>query len=326
MIPSYISKWLMIIEQMNNDNTYKLAWGRAILECINLVKYSNENDQVFICFDDISELMLKYYWNQLFFFNLAQSPHKQKTPVICQITLNLIDRYKIFSKSSYPVWHNIGIETINKNDKELYKSTIKSISKILHYDVCYRFKNVNGSSLDIYEYQKKNGSLISLKYQDTVLLKEYSVVLSKLLNYKWTQLLEKYNYCPKIASKVKGISDSTLKRNSLARYRNLLLQEFTDNKIIDFYTEEELSLSQLSIDHVIPWSFMYSDDIWNLVITSKSNNSSKSNSVPSEEHIEKLKERNNRIINIINDIKIKNDMKLAIENSYVDRFYYDCRM
>lgn len=35
MIPSYISKWLIIIEQMNNDNTYKLAWGRAILECIN---------------------------------------------------------------------------------------------------------------------------------------------------------------------------------------------------------------------------------------------------------------------------------------------------
>ena len=30
----YIRQWLMIIENMNNDNTYKLAWGRAILECI----------------------------------------------------------------------------------------------------------------------------------------------------------------------------------------------------------------------------------------------------------------------------------------------------
>ena len=26
---SYIKQWLEIIENMNNDNTYKLAWGRA---------------------------------------------------------------------------------------------------------------------------------------------------------------------------------------------------------------------------------------------------------------------------------------------------------
>ena len=28
----YIQDWLDVIEYMNNDNTYKLAWGRAILE------------------------------------------------------------------------------------------------------------------------------------------------------------------------------------------------------------------------------------------------------------------------------------------------------
>lgn len=30
----YIKMWLDIIENMNNDNTYKLAWGRALLELI----------------------------------------------------------------------------------------------------------------------------------------------------------------------------------------------------------------------------------------------------------------------------------------------------
>lgn len=28
----YLNKWFIVIEQMNNDNTYKLAWGRAIIE------------------------------------------------------------------------------------------------------------------------------------------------------------------------------------------------------------------------------------------------------------------------------------------------------
>lgn len=36
------------------------------------------------------------------------------------------------------------------------------------------------------------------------------------------------------------------------------------NKPIDFYTGNELDMDDISVDHVIPWSFMYSDDIWNL--------------------------------------------------------------
>jgi hypothetical protein len=28
----YIEMWLKVIDGMNNDNTYKLAWGRAIVE------------------------------------------------------------------------------------------------------------------------------------------------------------------------------------------------------------------------------------------------------------------------------------------------------
>ena len=99
-----------------------------------------------------------------------------------------------------------------------------------------------------------------------------------MLNYKWTQLLEKFNYSPKIASKVNGISETKLRRNSLKKYKDTLLLEYS-GKAIDFYTGEELNDDDISIDHVIPWSFMYSDDIWNLVIISRSRNSSKSNSI-----------------------------------------------
>ena len=60
-----------------------------------------------------------------------------------------------------------------------------------------------------------------------------------------------------------------------------------------------MALDDISVDHVIPWSFMYSDDIWNLVLTTKSNNSKKSNIVPSEDVIERLKERNKKRVNFI---------------------------
>lgn len=70
----YIKLWLEIIENMNNDNTYKLAWGRALLELI--LEIEHVKDDNIISFNDIAKKMLKYYWNQIYFFNLKQSPAK----------------------------------------------------------------------------------------------------------------------------------------------------------------------------------------------------------------------------------------------------------
>lgn len=149
--------------------------------------------------------------------------------------------------------------------------------------------------------------------------------ICKLLNYKWAQLLEGFNFSPKIASKVNGISNAKLSRHNLTEYKKELLKQFKDGKIIDFYTGQEIEEKDISVDHVIPWSFMYSDDIWNLVITSKSNNSSKSNSIPSDEVIKRLKERNLEIKDFL-DSKYKEEMELSIKNDYVDKFYYECRL
>ena len=68
MISQNIQNWLDVIEKMNNDNTYKLAWGRSILEYLGNVDVF---DDVEISFDELSKLIIKYYWNQLYFFNLT---------------------------------------------------------------------------------------------------------------------------------------------------------------------------------------------------------------------------------------------------------------
>ena len=178
--------------------------------------------------------------------------------------------------------------------------------------------------MDIYEYNKGVDSII-INMDNVIALKEYSMIISKLLNYKWSQLLEKFNYQPKISLKVNGISEAKLRRNSLTKYKEELLKEFEGKEIIDFYTGNPISYNDISIDHVIPWSFMYSDDIWNLVITSKSINSSKSNSIPSKEIIEKLKIRNNNLDSLLSGT-YKLSMDEAIRNNYVDKFYYESRL
>ncbi len=321
MIPKYVSDWITIIEQMQNDNTYKLAWGRAIIECNANGKVVELNDNVLITLEDISECMLKYYWNQMFFFNLKQSPYVNKIPRICVYTSELIDYYKAKVNDNIPVWFNIAQSKIAL-DKE-YTITIKYIKKVLPENVAWRFMNIQGKTIPLYELDIANG-VILLKKEDSIYLKEYSGILTKLLNYKWAQLLEKFNYAPRIVEKVNGISELKIKRNSLRKFKEELLKQYTISPL-DFYTENELANNNISIDHVIPWSFMYSDDIWNLVITSKSNNSIKSNSIPSEYSIDKLKSRNIKLVDIV-DSPFKEDLIIANENDYVDKFYNDLKV
>jgi hypothetical protein len=237
----------------------------------------------------------------------------------------MIDKYKEITNSVIPVWFDKAKE-IFSDYLDFYNNIVKKIVNILPNDVSWRFKIINKDVVPLYRYDnKKRDDKVIFELGAAKDLKEYSIILSKLLNYKWAQLLEKFNYAPKIASKVNGISEEkVIRRNSLSKYKNELLKQFNNNPV-DFYTGEPLSANDISVDHVIPWSFMYSDDIWNLVLTSKSNNSSKSNSIPSNDVIERLKKRNEELLNIV-DEHYKNDLEEAIKMNYVDKFYYECRL
>jgi hypothetical protein len=316
----YIQDWLNVIEYMNNDNTYKLAWGRAILENVYTLNHIEENNV--ITFDAIAHKMVKYYWNQTFFFNLRQGSNIKKKPVIVQQVDLLIDKYKELTGSSIPIWFDKAEEELTKK-QDFYKSVLKKCARKLKDDVSWRFMNVNKEKKDLYVLNK-DYLYISINKEQVLLLKEYGFVLSQLLNYKWAQLLEKFNNAPRITSKVKGISDNQIRRNNLTKYKNILLENM--NKPIDFYTGDELDMDDISVDHVIPWSFMYSDDIWNLVLTSKSHNSSKSNHIPSKEVIEQLNKRNKALIETINNSKYKEELNIAIMNNYVDKFYLSMKL
>ena len=96
-----------------------------------------------------------------------------------------------------------------------------------------------------------------------------------------------------------------------------------------FICGKETQNTELSIDHVIPWSYMYSDDIWNLVYVCQHCNSIKSNVIPTKEQIDKLKERNNKLLSILENKGISNkevdELKLSIEKDYVNKFWTGCK-
>jgi hypothetical protein len=317
----YLQDWVSVLQGMSNDNTYKLAWGRAIIESI-LLSETDENSELYsLDFSLIAEKILKYYWNQIFFFGLRQSPSAQNPPVIYSITINLISFYKQETNSSLPIWYNQAMTFFHQNER-VYSQAIRKIVSRLRVDVCWRFLLANGQQYKLYELDERKMRIV-FTMNAFKELKDYGVLLTQLINYKWAQLLEQFNRIPKIVSKIKGSQDNQIRRKNLSKFRDILLQEYSNGRIVDFYTDEIIEMIDVSIDHVIPWSFMYSDDVWNLVITSKSKNSQKSNNVPKKVFIEKLLARNDKLLNIIDDLKIKNELLIAKEQNYVSKYYYD---
>ena len=85
----------------------------------------------------------------------------------------------------------------------------------------------------------------------------------------------------------------------------------------------------LSIDHVLPWSYLFSDDLWNLVYVNRSVNSAKGNKIPTKSEIASLKARNLRLLQSLSDAGKKDkqteELKLAIENDLVSKFWIGCK-
>lgn len=318
----YIRDWLNILAGMANTNTYKLAFGLGILECASSDKYEEDLfGLAHISLLDIADCMIRYYWNQCFFFKLRQQPG-DKVPVVYQTVEALINRYIELSGSSLPVWSDRGLLFVESGDPLFYQKQREKAASVLPIDVAWRLKNVNGTTKEIYLFDKRRDDSLHFKKEHISLLKEYSSVLSRLLSFKWSQLLEKWNESPRLLSKVVGASEAKIRRHSLSEFKDVLSLPFVNGPILDFYTNNPLNPKEISVDHVIPWSYLYSDDLWNLVLTSKSENSRKGNATPTRNWIDSLKRRNEILLPFVKGTKFEESLLEAEASQLVDRYYF----
>jgi len=310
---NYIAKFLNIIRNCSVDNTYKMAWAKALVE-ISCENRKNEKIEL----KDIANKIFKYYWNQTIYFDLIQGSNISKPPEFVTEVKKHIEKYYTLKKTRQPI-HFERIESeINLDFKKLVR--------ILKQDVSWRFLKLKNEIIPLYIYEKGSDYLV-LENQNIV--EDYSDILFEAINFRWTQILENFNSSPRIAKKVRVLDLKDIKRNNLSKYRSFLDVENSTHNC--FICGEEIIAETPSIDHVIPWSFLFSDDLWNLVYTHKTCNSQKSNIIPSENDIERLEQRNVKLYNLLNSKKDfitkkpTKELKIAIEKDYVKKFWISCK-
>ena len=301
----YLKQVLDLINSGFMNNTYKMSWIRAIVESCERTSKRK------IHFDELSKLIFKYYWNQCIFFNLNQSHNRKKKPEIIQIVDESIRDFQL--SNGYKK------ETFLRVEEDI-NIPVSKISSVLKKDVCERFLKIGKQTYRIYDYDLYKREIEIL---DPEVLKTYSEVLYNSINYRWTQELETMDGSPRISRKIKGVDkDQIPKRVPLHKFRKYIDIENPNKRC--FLTGKKITGTP-SIDHVIPWSYMYSDDLWNLVYVSPEENSSKGNRLPNRDLIEKLKTRNMNLLGLLKNTgennKLIDELELSIDNNLVEKFW-----
>lgn len=317
----YILKFISVIESIEQDNTYKVAFARAILECIELEEYEQQGDDIVIYQYNLVQKIMKYYWNLIAFFDLSQGPSSILEARIQEIKEEFYQNTTI----TYPVWYD-KVETFLKRNPIRFERQVKKFITIFNKGVASKFKATRYDKLELYDLDTKF-KLIRFTKEQIKDLTEYRDLVNQVIDYKWASLLEEYNKAPNVIRKVIGSKDDKIKRQNLLKYRNLLLQYYHLEGVHDFYTNEPIDVDDISMEHVIPFNFIYGCDIWNLIIVSKETANKRRGMIPTEEDIERLNTRNEALFNILKDTKLQGrfDLENAINNHLVKRYYIDLK-
>lgn len=150
-----------------------------------------------------------------------------------------------------------------------------AMPRITNHNFCsknplYRFDSDN--------YKECRNILFNEKWAK-YLEQHFSIVYS-WVSWHWLCYMQKRNpSTPAISSKL----FMPTKRDSLAKQTNYwkkILSTQPEGKFTCIYSGSKLKADEFSLDHFLPWSFVAHDQLWNLIPTTNSVNSSKSNNIP----------------------------------------------
>ncbi|NCC71453.1 hypothetical protein EOM09_07800, partial [bacterium] len=266
-----------------------------------------------IAYEEIAENFLKYYWNQVVVYKIKQDFKETKKTKLVSI---IEDKTKEISELYEPFFKK----------KDSYKLKTELINEIYKYcliDVIPRFQRngkqniylhhakqtVNKNQQLRYNLQQKDKRFIIVSKDAIFEIKKHYKMLFEVVILEWAKFLEKTNFTPKLIQKVEKINDP--KRNSLQKYKKILLSLETTSRC--FYCNKGLNLNDIHIDHFIPWSYIFDDNVWNLVLSCSNCNLIKNSSLPTLEYLNKLKMRN------------KEQKELYIKEEIIDNYYENCR-
>ena len=312
-------KFISILTKGSKSNTYKFALARFLLD------HSHKPDSSYIVsFQDIAKKFLKYYWHQECKYRIRQNYDPKKIPSVVKVIREVFEEDMVDGYIP-DYFKNMPPEKIKNAEEEIRKRVFGSGKKS---QVVPRFQRLKGQppdrnlhirgTGDFYDYDVPSGQLEIKPEALSFFSKNYDVLMKAVL-LEWSRFLEKINTLPRIIEKVET---EEVRRKALTEY----VEIFHDQRNC-FYCDRRLDDLQIHVDHFIPWSYIFEDEPWNLVLACERCNLRKSNLLAPEVFQDDLIGRNRDYQNEIPKLK-KSLLSLDAENNWepvIKHHYNNCK-
>ena len=264
----------------NKSECYKLFWFQAIARKIK------EGHEI-ITFETLIDEMIADAWYMVSEYHLNLGPSDALERVVHR--LSGISHMKSCEKKEVILHYLAACE-----DRE-----VTAMKRILSQNVPYRLQAPFMESMRGKEWNRSGKNLAERINQEQRLMyyflgfnglntqiqiqKEWADYIRQ--NYEIIQGWVEFNliqYLQKRNPSVPGIVDKLYppKERNLEKVKKYWKMIIAVKPVREIYGKEPLNERNISIDHFVPWSYVAHDELWNLTPTTRSINSSKSNSLP----------------------------------------------
>jgi 5-methylcytosine-specific restriction endonuclease McrA len=271
MVPEYLSTVLQVLDRGLKTNSYKFALLRALAD-----HGTQDRPAGTVTFDWVAERFISYYWPLTVTFRVRQATDPTRDPVIMKFI-----RLEITELGMPP---STRLNEYRHAYADRYQALVARCSSPggCFDEVIPRFHNVRGSGVPALLYECI-GKQLHLQRDVPEFLADYQKTLRLLAIGAWVEFTEQFTFAPRLYQKIAG----TPPERRHERYRRFLSQT---QGTTCFYCGTETA--GLHVDHVIPWSFVLEDCVWNLVLACQSCNTAKSDRTPDDRSMNKLIQRN----------------------------------
>jgi hypothetical protein len=241
------------------------------------------------------------FWVQTVVFRLRQAPTVTSEPEVVRRIRSTAELAGIRALSDLP-----------PSSRERLDAEMARVLRINVLEAFHKSKPVAMGSL--YAWSKPD-EFITLSTESRAFISENAQTLESIANFWWAKYLERVNLLAPLV--IEKVERDGAKRSSLARYLEILRQ--TDEHRC-FYCSRvfEESGKGVHVDHVIPWSFLLTDPLWDLVLSCAQCNLAKSDSLPDRRYLAELVKTNVRRSRITLPPNIGSPLLAADE---IDRYY-----
>ena len=258
--------WRLLTLYGLNTSTYKIA----LAQC--LVNFSERNVDT-VSMGELSKEFFDLYLNRLKNGkNLPQLNHETRLTIMEHAVMK----------------YNNGV--LN------YGEAVNYVQDNAFNDVLPRFHNIDRKPVEHKFYEKTKTGIILSDSVFKVFQSDDKKELQQELNARWSLLESAFSIKRENAKLINDLKQFYLVRGyerTDITYMQDMLYGYQEGRC--FYCGEKLT-GNIHVDHVIPRSFLYHDEPWNLVLAHGLCNETKSDMLPSEGYIIKLINRNELLI------------------------------